>query len=546
MKFWNVFLTAIVLTTLTPARGAASATAVYIAQTAAGSANGSNCTNAYPVTFFNTSGNWGSGASQIGPGTTVHLCGTISSPLWALGSGSSGSPVTILFEPGAIISNTGTVWNAQSPITLDGQNYITINGGTANIGGASVNLQATGNGSGLATQLAILGIHMNYSSNVEIINFGCGPLYLHTSVSDDKPGADSTACVYANANGNNISIHDSTFHDSADGILFPTATSGSNMLQLYNMNMYNLDHSLFTTCDASGSSGWYIHDNQWHDYVNWDTTDNVFHHDGWLMNINTGQKCDQVYFYNNLISGDFGANNTSPLFFDQNGGAAASVNNTYVFNNVFLNTNTTGANGWSNGIAINSSPGPTRFWNNTVICPVVGGPALEIAGTNMDVRNNVESGCADFINTSLATSGVTAAAFDYNHYANSVSSGGPTFSFMNSTSRSGSLATQFAAWQTVIQGYLSGAESHSGASASAGLNANGTVQTGSPLMGAGVNLCNGIISCTGTLAALMSGTSAGNTIMPVARSASGAWDKGAYAYAGSGTAVPTNLSVSVR
>src|ERR1700722_4423412 len=68
---------------------------IYISQTIAGAANGSSCANAYPATYFNTSGNWGPGASQIGPGTTVHLCGTISTPISAQASGTMGSPITI-------------------------------------------------------------------------------------------------------------------------------------------------------------------------------------------------------------------------------------------------------------------------------------------------------------------------------------------------------------------------------------------------------------------------------------------------------------------
>src|ERR1700685_1857894 len=64
----------------------AAASTVYVAQSAAGSANGSSCTNAYAVTFFNASSNWGTGASQIGPGTTVDLCGTITTELTAHGS----------------------------------------------------------------------------------------------------------------------------------------------------------------------------------------------------------------------------------------------------------------------------------------------------------------------------------------------------------------------------------------------------------------------------------------------------------------------------
>ncbi len=70
----------IVIAGLALCTGVAKANDIYIAQSAAGSANGSNCANAYAATFFNTAANWGSGANKIGPGTTVHLCGTISVP----------------------------------------------------------------------------------------------------------------------------------------------------------------------------------------------------------------------------------------------------------------------------------------------------------------------------------------------------------------------------------------------------------------------------------------------------------------------------------
>src|SRR5437867_2711294 len=64
---------------------------IYIAQVATGLDDGSSCANAHAVTFFNTAGNWGVGASQIGAGTTVHLCGTITTQLIAQGNGASGS-----------------------------------------------------------------------------------------------------------------------------------------------------------------------------------------------------------------------------------------------------------------------------------------------------------------------------------------------------------------------------------------------------------------------------------------------------------------------
>src|SRR6202040_1977163 len=57
---------------------AAAASGIFIAQNAAGAANGADCADAYAYAFFNNSANWGSGANQIGPGTTIHLCGTFS------------------------------------------------------------------------------------------------------------------------------------------------------------------------------------------------------------------------------------------------------------------------------------------------------------------------------------------------------------------------------------------------------------------------------------------------------------------------------------
>src|SRR5258707_9894695 len=52
----------------------ASAKDIYISQS--GTGTGTSCTDTLPVAWFNNSANWGSGSSQIGPGTTVHLCGT--------------------------------------------------------------------------------------------------------------------------------------------------------------------------------------------------------------------------------------------------------------------------------------------------------------------------------------------------------------------------------------------------------------------------------------------------------------------------------------
>lgn len=84
----------------------ASAPTVYVAQAAKGSDSGSSCSNAHSVSWFNNNGNWGGGGTQIGAGTTVHLCGTITSKLTFGGGGASGNPV-VVDGTGATMKNAG-------------------------------------------------------------------------------------------------------------------------------------------------------------------------------------------------------------------------------------------------------------------------------------------------------------------------------------------------------------------------------------------------------------------------------------------------------
>lgn len=95
----------------------AQATAVYLAQSAVGAGNGLDCADARAVSYFNSSGNWGTGSTQIGPGTTVHLCGSsITTALTFQGSGSAGGS-----------SVCGSLATACTPIVLDGTNLTGMN-----------------------------------------------------------------------------------------------------------------------------------------------------------------------------------------------------------------------------------------------------------------------------------------------------------------------------------------------------------------------------------------------------------------------------------
>ncbi len=97
----------------------ASATAVYLGQAAAGTGDGSSCANARAASWFNSASNWGTGSGQIGAGTTVYLCGTVSTSLTFQGSGAAGSPVTLdgtgaTYNGGISTGNNLSWWRVQN------------------------------------------------------------------------------------------------------------------------------------------------------------------------------------------------------------------------------------------------------------------------------------------------------------------------------------------------------------------------------------------------------------------------------------------------
>src|SRR5258708_23135164 len=125
---------------------AMAASDIYISQS--GTGNGTSCGSPLSAAWFNTAANWGTGSGQIGPGKTVHLCGTFtgtagSTMLTAHGSGTSGNPITILFEPGAVL--TAPYWSSTGGLVLSGQSWIVVNGDIG--GGRQGIIQSTDNGS---------------------------------------------------------------------------------------------------------------------------------------------------------------------------------------------------------------------------------------------------------------------------------------------------------------------------------------------------------------------------------------------------------------
>ncbi len=336
-RFRNLFV-AVMLAILALASSGASD--IYIAQTATGGNTGLDCADAYAYTFFNTSANWGTGAGQIGPGTTVHLCGTFTAPANANGyltfqggSGTSGNPITLRFEPGAVL--TAPVWGPDGAIFAGGS-YIVIDGGTNGI------IEATANGTGLTySSAATAGVYLQGLSNSEVKNLTIENIYVQTV--DLADTADGTATWGINWNtGSNITIDHNTIHDAGTAIRYSyaggTTSSGVN---IFSNTTYNINWGVIVgdgNANAILNAPVTIHDNVIHDFVLWDQSNNSNHHDGiYCFATDSGSSLTSCQIYNNYIYGDPGTHGNTFIFASQNTGGM-SCSGVQIFNNVLANT----------------------------------------------------------------------------------------------------------------------------------------------------------------------------------------------------------------
>ena len=237
----------------------------YVAQSSAGSTNGSSCANTAAVTTLSTSTHWTAG-------NVIGLCGTISSPITAQGSGTSGNPITLYWTSGATLS--APTWTSPS-VSIDGRSYITLDGGV------NGSIQATAQGSGLAHQgTASIGVYAVNCSNCTIQNLLIENLYQHTSPSDTS--VDQTQDNAIKFSGSNFTIANNTMHDMGWAIYQPMNSTDANV-RIYGNNIYNVDHGWAPVANnfTGGNIGpYFFYDNHVHDEANWDTTTNAYHHDG--------------------------------------------------------------------------------------------------------------------------------------------------------------------------------------------------------------------------------------------------------------------------
>ena len=378
---------------------------VYVAQSGAGSGSGANCANAKPATFFNTPANWGVG-KPIGPGRIVGLCKAITSTLRVQGSGRSGKPITIYFMPGAKISQ-----RACAPcLDMSERSFITVDGGVDGI------IEGTDNGTTLGLHVPSIGVVASNCDTCEVKHLTIRGIYVHTGRGSEIDQTQMRAIAFT---GDNFQVANNVIHDAGWAITF--GRNGDKNDRVYGNDIYNVDHGVVPSFGSSGGSAgpFFVYDNHFHDFANWDTSNNAYHHDGihcYTVAGGAAQHITDFYIYNNRFDGDIGNNATAWIFIEGSPRhdafdtpCADSTSRLWIFNN-FL-TSTKGVAG--NGIITLGSFGPTLVANNLIDGPDPKNPQSTCLGFGRlaEIYNNAIGGCNQLV------TGPVPLALDYNAYA---------------------------------------------------------------------------------------------------------------------------------
>ena len=331
----------------------ANAKAFYISGTSSRTTGGTSCSDALSVAWFNNPSSWGTASSQISAGTTVFLCGRFQGRagqqlLVARGDGTASAPITIKFTTGAILS--APYWAGSGAIYIQGRSHIIVDGGTNGI------IENTANGTGRAYRQNTVAIYAGSCNNCTVQNLTIQNLYVRTSATDTA-ASHSVNCVYWHL-ANQMTVNHITCHDAS----WALAGDGNNFT-LENSDIYHVDHGLAS--GVIGTMGNYsIHNNHFHDFANWDSPTNTYHHDAIHIWGQGGNKFSGGAIYNNTFDGDFGVNVTGHIFLQD------SVSHVAVYNNVFSTPATRTINSlWFAASSTNLPGGPATgnsAYNNSI------------------------------------------------------------------------------------------------------------------------------------------------------------------------------------
>jgi len=506
-----------------------SAANVYITQS--GSPSG-NCTaNVQTPSFFNNSANWGTGANQIGPGTTVLLCGTFTfaagaSGLTVQGNGANTNPILIQFDNGATLQAPyfgGTFGTPGGALVLSGVSFITVDGKSTGV------IQNTDNGTSLGHRNSSTGVYIASVSGVTVQNLTIKNIYMNagsTPSANDSNGWNANDIVIDQGAVSNLVISGNTLNNAHAAINTDMENYTYSGITISNNTMS--DHGWSISLGAYGNqkvSNISIYGNYFTNWDNWQFPSGTYHTDGLIAYTDTSAKFP-ILFYDNYMDTNLG-NGSGTSYITCGQGTACTI-----FNNVIAaDAHTTDPGGLQVCVTpmwLYQGSGPHYIYNNTFVGPgltqtdVIIDSAAESGSPapSFKFENNIVTGFGGMMATYASNTNDMAASNNNDFY----NMAGTNFASEN-IGGSGSQLT-YAQWQS------RGFDANS-VTANPSLTATYTIQSGSAAIGLGANLTQLDISS-------LDADKAG-----VPRPASGSWDSGAYGLA-SGIAPPTNLTATIK
>ena len=382
------------------AASTAQANDIYLSQNGSGAGNGADCGDAFPASWFNSGSNWGSGGTQIGPGTIVHLCGTITGSAGATGlafqaGGVSGRPIVLLFESGARLSSPQ--WGAA--ISSNNKSFITIDGGANGIVestmAGSSGAPCTGGACSIHDQTSD-GISITGGSNIEVKNLTVQNIYVHRGTAGDGGDAKAINFHASQSPQSNILVHDNIVHDAHAAIFFGFNTLSS--VQVYNNTTYNHCWGVAFLDNNTGSNatGIQVYGNDISGFVNWTGPsggDNGFHFDGvFFAATNSSTSFTGSSIYNNYLHGAMTNPATGHIYLTGSGGG---MRGNKIYNNLIVAPqNAIGHSGPDEEglIVLGFGSQSTSVYNNTFVSQTPGIDIRDAGTTVAAIKNNIFSG----------------------------------------------------------------------------------------------------------------------------------------------------------
>ena len=539
---------------------------IYITQN--GSPSGNCTTNVQSLLWFNNGANWGNGPSQIGPGTTVLVCGTFTLAAGGTGfqfqgSGSNNSPITFQFDNGATIQapyfsgtdegGSGSL-DSGGGVDINGYNYITVDGQSTGV------IQATANGSNLANQRAGVGVYA-YGDHILIENLTIQGIYVNgSSEPTGWTNGQYSADILVDYGSTNIEICNNTLSDGRSGIAARLSGGGGS-----SMNGPN------GCTNAQANSGWNIHGNSlnnhgWHIVSGGAATINVYNNSvgpGWWVypdcgapayscNYHTdgiffnGSGVTTAYVYNNYVYGTNKGYETGDVYCSIDFGSDVSGTQCNVFNNILVGVVGSGTGAIGSGGAVEIADqgynGTQYIYNNvlqggsySIWCCYTNG--ISSPQTRVTSQNNILIGQSQSIVplggwTIVNQSPCSYTTENYDLIYNERNGGGEGCN---------SVTYNFSSWQGIGQ-------NKSGVYANPNLNSDYSPASGSPAIGLGTNL-TGLGNNALDVSAPMgfgAGGSCGAGCQSRPGSGAGSWDSGAYEASATAPAPPTNVVATVN